>query len=95
MQKISERVSKIDFDLLNHTKNTIAWNGGPKLYQSIIESHLGSDYEIRRLHYLANVRTYSTSLNFVNERTLLSHVKAPGLSYSGTSLQWQLAVPDS
>jgi hypothetical protein len=95
MNLISKHISNTDFRLLPQTKNTIAWNGGPKLYHSIIASFLKGECIVRRSRYLVSASSAQGLVNFIDDYSLLSAVKAPGLAYTGTSMQWQIAVPDS
>ena len=95
MNQICRTTSNIDFRLLPATKDTIAWNGGPKLYNAVIELFLTGGYHVRRNRTLASVSSDKGKLNFIDKYSFLDQTKAPGLSYTGTSMQWQIAVPDT
>lgn len=94
MKALCRELSSIDFRCLPKTKDTIAWNGGPKLYQKVINAELGGEYRIRRAKHLASACTSSGQLNFIDDYSLLAFSKAPNLSYTGSNMQWQIAVPD-
>lgn len=94
MDMLCQELGNVDFSFLPKTKDTIAWNGGPKLYQKVITALLGTEYQIKRTKHLASTTSSSGHLNFVSDFNLLAFSKAPGLSYTGSNMQWQIAIPD-
>lgn len=94
MAEIRKRISGIDFRTLPRTKHTIAMFGGPKLYQEVLSGILGSSPVVKKEYALVNVTNKGISLNFICPELVFEHVIMPGLSYTGSEWQWQIAIPD-
>lgn len=99
MAKIRTVVENTDFNSLPRILDTLAWYGGPHLYNFAFLSLLrNSSLDKSIVHtsfgYSSIVETESGPVGLIDDLLLLAHVKYPNLTYSET-LQWQDNIPGS